>query len=172
MLPQDVRDRVRSYIQHQAAKSSTEIAALVSTSQQRFLDAVSEVGEDVAARKPAPDEWSLRDLIRHVIVAERGVARLVEILPKGETADSRRAAGMQMDDDSRPFAAYVAELPGTNRQLLDAIAALGETADTTLTSTHPFFGELNCREWAVFQRVHDEDHVQHAGKILGAVAAG
>jgi hypothetical protein len=28
---------------------------------------------------------------------------------------------------------------------------------------------LNCKEWAAFQRVHDEDHVQHAEKILAAV---
>jgi hypothetical protein len=38
-----------------------------------------------------------------------------------------------------------------------------------MTRPHPFFGELTAMQWAVFQRVHDEDHVQHVRKILAAV---
>jgi hypothetical protein len=38
-----------------------------------------------------------------------------------------------------------------------------------MTRAHPWFGELNCREWAVFQRVHDEDHIRHAGKMVEAI---
>ena len=38
------------------------------------------------------------------------------------------------------------------------------------TVNHPFFGPLNCLEWAGFQRVHDLDHIQHARRIIAAVS--
>ncbi len=170
MLPQDVRDRVRSYLQHQGKKSNEAIAELVAASQQKFLDTIAGVDEDAAARKPAPDEWSLRELIGHVVSAENGVARLVETLPQGKTVEgTERSAGMQLPDDGRAFADYVTDVRQANTLLLERIAALSPDDDTATTAPHPFFGELNCREWAVFQRVHDEDHAQHAAKIIAAV---
>ena len=170
MLPQDVRDRVRSYLQHQGRKDNEAITELVAASQDKFLETIAGVDEDTAARKPAPDEWSLRELIRHVVSAENGVARLVETLPRGKTMDgTERSAGMQPPDDGRTFADYVADVRAANALLLGRIAALGPDDDVTTTAPHPFFGELNCREWAVFQRVHDEDHAQHAAKIIAAV---
>jgi hypothetical protein len=45
-----------------------------------------------------------------------------------------------------------------------------EQPNIELKSPHPFFGPLNASEWAVFQRVHDEDHAQHAQKIIAATA--
>jgi hypothetical protein len=45
-----------------------------------------------------------------------------------------------------------------------------ESPNLELKAAHPFFGMLNCAEWAVFQRVHDEDHAQHAQKIIAATA--
>ena len=53
--------------------------------------------------------------------------------------------------------------------MLETILGLPDAPDTSITPPHPFFGDLNCREWAAFQRVHDEDHIQHAAKILAVV---
>jgi hypothetical protein len=80
---------------------------------------------------------------------------------------------MLLEDDGRPFAEYVAELRDVNARMLAAIDGLptDDSINTTMTAAHPFFGELNCLEWTVFQRVHDEDHVQHAQKILASVGA-
>jgi hypothetical protein len=76
---------------------------------------------------------------------------------------------MMGDDDGRPFAAMIEELRALDAEMLQTIRDLPAAPDTSVTPTHPFFGPLNCLEWAAFQRVHDEDHVQHAGKILAAV---
>jgi hypothetical protein len=160
---------VRSYIQHQGAKSPDALVELVSTSQQRFVDAVDEVPDDIAGKKPAADEWSLRELIRHVIDAESGVAMLVERLARGQQPEQRGGAGRMVEDDDRPFASYIDEVRSLNERMLGAIRRLPPEPNLTMTAKHPFFGELNCKEWAAFQRVHDEDHVQHAAKILAAV---
>jgi hypothetical protein len=172
MLPPEVRDRVVGYIQHQAGKPHADILALVEKSQQRYIDIVGALGDDVAAKKPAPAEWSVRELICHVISAERGVVLFVRHLARGERPPNNdtREPGVAISDDARPFSALVDELRSTNEAMLQAIRDLPASPNLTERAKHPFFGDLNCLEWAVFQRVHDEDHIQHAQKILAATA--
>jgi hypothetical protein len=169
-FPEEVRDRVTSYIQHQGAKSPEALVELVKTSQLRFLDAVSGVGDDLAARKPAPEEWSLRELIRHVIDAEESVALLIHHLSRGgRPPASERGPGRMVEDDGRPFSDYVEQVRTINQNLIYAVEGMPADPNLDEKAPHPFFGPLNCKEWAAFQRVHDEDHVQHAKKILDAV---
>lgn len=168
-FPDEVRDRVTSYIQHQGTKSPSAIVDLVRTSQERYIETVGAVTDDVAARKPAPEEWSVRELTRHVIDAETHVTDLVRLLALGKQPEARSGAGRMLEDDGRPFSEFVAALQVINAALLDAIAQLPEAPNLEETAPHPFFGPLNCKEWAAFQRIHDEDHVQHAQKILAAV---
>ncbi len=173
MLPTEVRDRVVSYMQHQAGKPHADILALVEKSQQRYIDVVGALSDDAAAKKPSPDEWSVRELICHVISAERGVVSLVYHLSRGTQPPpdrDLRGTANAMPDDGRPFAGFVDELRKTNETMLQAIRHLPAQPNKTERAKHPFFGDLNCLEWAVFQRVHDEDHVQHAQKILASTA--
>jgi len=168
MVSDDVRERVLSYIRHQAGKSREAVIALVSTSQTELLRVVSNVDERTAARQPAPDEWSLRELLRHVVAAENGVSSIVEGLARGIPPEGDRKTGTMVEDASA--AMLVGRLRMSNQRLLDVIAALPAEPDTAAVAAHPFFGDLNCLEWAVFQRVHDADHTQHAGKILASVS--
>ncbi len=169
-FPDEVRDRVTSYIKHQGAKSPAAIIDLVRTSQQKYVDIVSAVSDDVAAKKPAPDEWCIRELTMHVLSAQDSVALLVHNLSRSEPPPTGRGAGQLVDDNGQPFAAIVDDLRALNARLLDEIANLPAEPALEPKSPHPFFGPLNCKEWAAFQRVHDEDHVQHAQKILAAVS--
>jgi hypothetical protein len=107
----------------------------------------------------------------HVITAQNATAALVARLSAGTPIASGspdRVLGMSREDGGAPFEALVEELRGVNRKMLDAIAAIPASPDLSLTPNHPFFGALNVREWAAFQRVHDEDHIQHAQKIRAA----
>ena len=171
-IPDDVRARVVSYIQHQGAKSNGALADLVRTSQQRYIDVVGAISDDIAAKKPSEDEWSIRELTRHVVTTQNHVAALIWHSARSQEPPPRPGGlGMSVDDDARPFAGWVAELRETNAKMLETILGLPDAADVSIKPKHPFFGPLNCREWAAFQRVHDEDHVQHAGKILVAVGS-
>lgn len=176
MLPQEVVARVTSYIRHQGAKPPGELADLVRAGQQKLLDAIGRVDEDCASRKPAPEEWSLRELMLHVVSAERGLAHMIGQISAG-TLDatgstqerSQRLVGMSQQDDGATFAELLAELRDVNERTLAAVRAIPEDADRSAKPHHPFFGPLDVFEWAAFQRVHDEDHAQHARKILEAV---
>jgi hypothetical protein len=168
-FPDEVRDRVTSYIKHQGAKSPDAIMDLVRTSQQKYLEIVSAVPHDIAAKKPAPEEWSIRELTLHVLSAQDSVALLVHNLSRSEPPPTGRGAGQLVEDKGQPFAAIVEDLRALNVRLLDEVANMPAEPALEPKSPHPFFGPLNCKEWAAFQRVHDEDHVQHARKILAAV---
>jgi hypothetical protein len=176
-LPQDIVERVTSYIRHQGTKSPAALAELVEAGQAKLLEVVDGVNEARAARKPAPDEWSLRELMLHVVSAESGVAAMVAKLSDGSLdaaavtqERSQRMAGMTRPDDGVTFAALLDELRQVNERTLHAVRAIPENADRSAKPYHPFFGPLDVFEWAAFQRVHDEDHVQHAKKILEATA--
>lgn len=170
MVSEDVRERVIRFIQREAAKPREELAALVRDTHAQYLERIAALGDERAAAKPAPEEWSARELTRHVIATEDLVAALVHHLGRGEAPPPRRGGiGMTMDDDGRPFAGYVALLRETNEKLLASLAGLPSPPDGTMTVPHPWFGELTALQWAAFQCVHDRDHIQHADKILAAI---
>jgi len=176
MLPQDVVERVLSYIRHQGEKSPAALAELVEAGQAKLLDAVAGVDEAIASKKPAADEWSVRELMLHVVSAESGVAHVVGRLSVGAIdaagstkESSQRLIGVARPDDGITFAALLDELRTVNERTLAAVRAIPASADRSAKPHHPFFGPLDVFEWAAFQRVHDEDHVQHAKKILEAV---
>ena len=173
MVSEDIAARVRSYIEHQATKSRDAIVALVATSQNRYIDIIGTVSDDVATRKPAADEWCIRELTLHVMETQGSVARMVaETAAGAPPTPEKRGLGMtRTDDASIPFSTIVDELRGVNANMLDTIRAMPNPPNLATKPDHPFFGPLNCLEWAVFQRVHDEDHIQHANKILAAVTA-
>jgi hypothetical protein len=168
-FPDEVRDRVTSYIRHQGSKSPDAIIDLVRTSQQKYTDIIAGTPDDVATRRPGANEWSLLELTRHVLSAQEGVAALVHSLARSEPTPGGREAGQLIDDGGEPLSALVDRVRALNARLLDEIANLPESPDLDAKANHPFFGPLNCKEWAAFQRVHDEDHIQHAQKILAAV---
>jgi hypothetical protein len=138
-------------------------------SQQKYLEIISGLSDEIVAKKPAPDEWSIRELTRHVLSAETGVTALVHNLARGEAPPKGGGAGQLVDDNGGPFALYVDQLRALNGRMLETIADLPAEPNLEAKAPHPFFGPLNCKEWAAFQRIHDEDHVQHAQKILAAI---
>jgi hypothetical protein len=173
VLPQDVVERVTSYIRHQGAKSPKAIADLVAAGQAKLLDAIAGVTEDQAVRQPAEGEWSLRELMLHVVAAEGSVAGMIAKISAGEAlqaSDPNRAIGMQRADDGITFGQLLDELHKVNDRTLMAVRAIPSSVDLDVKPPHPFFGPLNVKEWAAFQRIHDEDHAQHAAKIIAATA--
>lgn len=170
MVSEDVARRVVSYMKHQAAKPREQITDLVVDSQRRLLAIIEGVDDARASRPESPGEWSIRELTRHVIAAEEGVAGLIEALGRGATPRPRAGLGSMIPDNGEPFLQLVARLRDVNGRLLAAIRELPPEPDLAASYPHPFFGQLNCLEWAVFQRVHDEDHIRQAEKILAATS--
>jgi DinB family protein len=171
MVTDDIRQRILAYIREQAPKPREELVELVAASQQQYMAVIAGLSDGVASKSPLAGEWSLRELNRHVILAQDSGARIIESLGRGETlpGDALGAAGSMLDDDSRAFGAYVTQLGAANARMIDASRSLPASPDLTAMARHPWLGPLNCLEWAANQHVHEADHVQHARKILAAV---
>lgn len=174
MVSPELESRRQSYLDfmHDTGKlPAADIATSVRESQAELLELLRAVPEATASAKPHGDgEWCLRELAIHAAFTERLVAKLVYGMARGTmpTADDLRGAGIGMmpPDTSRSYADALAELESLNAELIGAVESLPAEPNLELHLPHPFFGALNCKEWAAFQRVHDTDHIQHARRIL------
>jgi hypothetical protein len=129
--------------------------------------------EEQALRAPTAGEWGLRDLAIHAVFTERLIAKIIHHGSRGEVPSAEDLAGagigMMPPEDNRPYEEIIDALRRTNADLLASVRTLPESPNMEMKMPHPFFGPLNCLEWAGFQRVHDLDHIQHGRRILRAV---
>jgi hypothetical protein len=169
MVAEDARQRLVSYLGHQASKDVPVLVELIEEQRARLLALLDGVSEEQAAYRPAPDQWSIADVVRHVIAAEEGVARIIEPLARGLVPEGQRAMGTQIPDEGQPLAALIERLRAARVDLLARIRGWPASSDLTATFEHPLFGPLNCKGWVAFQRLHDGDHI---GQIEGIKAAG
>ena len=165
-------ERVGGYIRHNATKEPAAIRDLVIAGHAQLAGLLSGVSEQQAAFKPAPDVWSMQELMAHVVTAKRGVARICARLARGEQVANFGGEGEEQDGVTRGAFASLAEATAAaetaNEELVAFIGGLSDEASTTARYTHFLFGDLNCREWAVFQRVHDGDHSNQVQQITSA----
>jgi hypothetical protein len=168
MVSEDVRQRLVSYLEYQASKDVPRLVELIEEQRRRLLALLDGVSEEQAAFRPAPDQWSIAEVVRHVIAAEQGVGRIVESLARGVVPEGRRQTGRQAPDEGQPLSALVESLGGARAGLLGRVRAWLASPDLAARFEHPFFGPLNCKEWLAFQRLHDADHIGQIQQIKGA----
>ena len=165
-VPDDVKERVLSYIAHQSEKQPEGIAGVVEQGHDQLVDLLEGLSDEQAAFKASAEDWSVLEVLRHVVGSKRGVARRCSVLARGEASASFEPA-----DEVGSFPSLSearAALDAGHRELLASVRAPTPDANVDVTFDHPFFGPLNCREWAVFQRVHDGDHAGQIEKIKAA----
>jgi amidohydrolase len=162
-IPDEMRERVLSYITHQAVKEPASIRDVVQKGHDQLLGLLDGLSEEQARFKPGPDDWSVLEVLQHAAPSKRSVARLCAALAQGETPE-REDGGAEYASLAEARSAFEA----AHEEMLASIAALSSDSSVEARRDHPFFGSLNCREWAVFQRVHDGDHAQQIEQIKGA----
>jgi hypothetical protein len=159
MVTEDARQRLVSYLGHQASKDVPVLVELIEEQRARLLGLLDGVSEAQAAFRPGPDVWSIADVLRHVIAAEEGVARIVESLARDAVPDGRRALGSQIADEGQSLPVLIERLRAARAGLLARVRGWPAPPDLAATFEHPFFGPLNCKGWVAFQRLHDADHI-------------
>jgi hypothetical protein len=154
VLPDDVRQTVVSYLTHQGKKDVPAILEVIERARRRLLDLLVDVSQAQAEFAPSGGEWCIRDVVEHVVAAERGVVEIVARLagvaapPAGPPAAGRSLADLRKD------------LASVRAQLRALARGLAEDASLDVKHDHYFFGALNWKEWLAFQRVHDGDHIE------------
>lgn len=159
----DVREQALSYVRHQAAKSMGDLATLMERTGAECDRCLEDVSEEQASFR-YDQEWSMKEVLGHMLVSGRGVNREIANL----AADSHRAGEARMgvvSDVDRPIEELREALAQHWTETGQLVASLPEDGDRDRTWEHPAFGPLNFKEWIAFQRLHAMDHIQQIEKI-------
>ena len=171
-IPEDRKAAAIAFLRDGGAKRAAEIESIVEGGHEALLRAIDGLSDAQSTFKPAPDAWSVLELMAHVVTAKQIVGVLCAAMAQGQLPPG---FGPQLEEAGAQDGVTVARF-GTLAQArtaaVDAHAALLKfvrSADgpvnVDMTFRHFVFGSYNCREWAIFQRLHDDDHGPQIGKI-------
>ncbi len=163
------RDKVRQYLVHQAERRDWwELWPRVIGARTALLDALAPITDQQSTWRPAPDDWTILEIAQHALNSSAGVRALVESLARGDP-------GQRGETRERGDIAGATSLGDVRRALTTDARAWAGLIDRLPakpsfegTSPHMFFGELNCRAWFLFQRIHDRDHLGQIGQVREA----
>ncbi len=108
--------------------------------------------------------WSIAEVLRHCIHDEEAVALRVRALGLGDPARAG-TVGRIVGRGNASLVDLVRDLQAANFALDHAVGSIDGKEKLEPTAPHPWFGELNCRAWYLFQRIHDTDHTRQIQAI-------
>jgi hypothetical protein len=164
--------RIRGYIQSQAARLTVPAIMDRVRADGATLRAAAEAATSVPWDAHVADgEWSVNEVLHHLWAASGDVNRtMLAAALRGEQPGSLADMLTAVDLVRSPL------------EWFDLIAAEREEAFSTLLPLrgdehldirweHPFFGELNWREWLLFLRLHDLDHANQLKQVVAALTS-
>ena len=171
-----------------AKMTATERAELIDRLQkteQELMQLVAGVTDAQWTFKPAPERWSIAEVVEHIVLAEAMMFDLaVRSLdrppdPKWDATlaktDTLRKA---LPNRSRRVDAPAAIKPQQAMSRADLMARYGEQRQRALayardsdrpvkahTAPNPFFGDLNAHQWLLYIPLHNERHNQQIAEV-------
>lgn len=167
-MASDEAQRVRSYLLTQANKLSIpELVEKVRRDTLPLWDAAAAVPPERFAERPGPEDWSAAEVLTHVLdMNDRGAAAIEGIIAEGvipppipdELRRERRAGLTTAADYQRVWSAR-------REQLYERVLRARGDEHLDISIDHFLFGPLSWREWLLFMRVHDLDHMRQLQAI-------
>jgi len=171
-IPEDRKALAVAFLRDGGTKSAAEIEALVEAGHEALLRAIDGMSDAQSKFKPAPDEWSVLELMAHVVTAKQIVGVLCAAMAQGQlppgfgpplevaaAQDGVTVAQFETMEQARAAAG------DAHAALLKFVRSADGPVNVEMTFRHFVFGAYNCREWAIFQRLHDDDHRPQIDKI-------
>lgn len=154
--------------------------------------AFDSVPSAVRGRRPAPDRWSVAEIVEHLAITEARITRMVStgvqttnpgpdpestpILPTLDVArlldrSVKRIAkgGMEPTGKLTEAEAWSA-LERSRDELLAAVAVLDGLAIGAFRAPHPALGELDGYQWLAFIGAHEARHARQIREVGLALA--
>lgn len=162
-----------------------ELLASLDRTRMEYLASVSEVGEEGARWKPAPERWSVLECAEHVAVVE---VRLLKQITDTAAPDNRfvspgresqilqtgadRSEKREAPEAARPtgrFASLAEAIREFEKRRADTVAHITrESRDLrALRMDHPRFGSLTAQECLALLIMHPARHAAQVREILG-----
>lgn len=170
-----------------SAHEHADLTAAIAQSRDEFLAAFAGVSEELAAKKPAPDKWSLFETAEHMAVTQNGfLKRLREAEVGGAPPhDPQKEAALRaalVDRTTARSAPPQAQPNGRFPSLASALGSFRTASDQAiefveqcpnlldLHSPHPHFGPMNGRALACVLADHPRRHLAQVREILAHVS--
>lgn len=156
-------DRVRSYIIAQANKLSLpELVEKVRKDSAPLEQVAATVPADHFFDRPAKDDWSAAEVFTHILeMNESGATAIPAIIDSGVRPERvRDQVSGSTREGLKTAADYWAAFIGPREQLLAKVLTAKGDEHLDVKITHPQFGAMSWREWLLFMRVHDLDHMR------------
>lgn len=147
------------------AKSMAEMRMLIAALGDDVEATIAALSETQGAFRPGPEEWSITEVLGHVIAAIKNRCSVLADIGRGVPA---RRSPFPIPGPGASLAELKAEVPRCFVGLLDVIDSLGPEPDLDTRFRHPAFGPLNCKEWLAFDDFHTRDHLKQIGAIKAA----
>ena len=141
-----------------------EVAPLLDAAMTTLDAELRALPDRVAGWHPAPGEWCAKEVVGHLIEAERrGFAGRIRIILAGDTPalqswDQTEVARARKDC-SRPMGALLDELSALRRESVTLVRELG-AADLARGGQHPKVGLLRVGELLQEWVHHDRNHIK------------
>lgn len=156
-------ERVRSYILAQANKLTIpELVDKVRADTAPLREAAASVPAARFFERPASEDWSAAEVFTHILgMNETGAAAIESILDGGGLPSTISDVMSDTTREGLKSAEDYWNVYETRREALlsRALKARGDE-HLSVTITHPAFGAFSWREWLLFMRVHDLDHMR------------
>jgi uncharacterized damage-inducible protein DinB len=152
--------------------------------RESYLHTARTLSREQLHYKPAPDRWSVAEVLEHIIIVERRVLGSIE-----KTVQQAPNASKSAFEDEflvSRVATRVDRLKGPDvlmpkgqwpeHQLAEEFEAVRRRSLEFAGSTkadlrqhgfpHPVFGELNCYQWLLLIPAHCERHLAQADEVM------
>jgi uncharacterized damage-inducible protein DinB len=168
IVPDEERERVRSYLIAQAGKLPLrDLVEKVRADTAPLRDAARAIPAERFAQPPADGEWSAAQVWDHILAMnEQGASAIASIIASGavpglveDVIDG--SVDARFTDGEACYRAYAER----RSAFLDGVLEAKGDEHLDVKLRHPVFGDLNWREWLLFMRVHDLDHLRQLQAI-------
>lgn len=158
-------ERIRGYLQQQAAeKSIAELFERVKEGMADLIEAARSVPAAVIRSNPPGDDWSPMDCLKHAVQSNLQVAQdVLHVALTGERP------GEPEPDLAPDRDALITAQEASLESLWAHVSEADPASNLHVTWPHPFFGELNWREWLLFLRIHAKDHARQLSSMREAL---
>lgn len=147
-------ERIRGYLQQQAAqKDVSDLFGRVREGMDDLIAAARAVPAGKLETHPPGDDWAPLDCMQHAVQSNIQVAEDVLHVALTGARQGNGEPTLQRDRDT-----LIAAQEASLESLWAHVSEADPAANLHVTWEHPFFGELNWREWLLFLRIHARDH--------------
>lgn len=157
------------------AQERDRLIAQYAEGAQEILNALEGITDEELDARPAPGEWSVREIIHHLADSEmEGAMRLRRLLAEPHpmiAGYDQEMFARRLWYDRRPIAAALTAIQAARETTLEILQCLTPD-DWRREGTHSEFGRLTVEDWLRLYAAHALEHVDQIRRVRSALARG